>query len=100
MLDSPALTANPPLVRQGDGLVEQPSETVGDGNMPILIASLDGDRDFRCRVLPHLRQTLRLFADAGHETSPRTNVAQIGRNGWSVFSCWALPVRRTGPKKE
>ncbi len=49
-LDSPPNPASCAPVRRGDGLSGQPSETVGERNLPFLISSLDGDRDFRCRV--------------------------------------------------
>lgn len=98
-LDSPPNPATCTLVRLGDGLSGQPSETVGGPNLRVLISSLDGDRDFRCFL--HLRHSLPTLMSRSnrHETSPRTSSVN-GLSGPFASSCWALLVRQPGPNKE
>lgn len=47
-----------------------PSETVGEGDLPFLISSLDGDSTFAalCRFSPHSG-----IRRSGRRTSPRTS---------------------------
>jgi hypothetical protein len=82
MLDSPRNPASGGGVRRGDGLSGQPSETVGERNLPFLMSSLDGDRDFRCGVLRPPSPPLPAFAS--HEYGmklPHGLVARIASFG-------------------
>ncbi len=59
-----------------------PSETVGEGDLPLLISSLDGDRNSPALCAPGL-----CLLRAGYEPSPWTKNA-VYPLGQIVFSCW------------
>jgi len=98
-LDSPPVPASGTDVRRGDGLSGQPSETVGERNLPFLMSSLDGDRDFRC-----LRSTFATRSDLASCATgmklPHGLVARMASQGPFVFSCWIALVRQRHPNKE
>jgi hypothetical protein len=85
MLDSPPNPASGTLVRRGDGLSGQPSETVGGGNLPILISSLDGDRDFRFGLYACLRPSLPTFGREFGMKLPHGPSQRIAHPGGSLF---------------
>lgn len=98
-LDSAPIPANAPLVQWSDGSAEQPSETVGDGNMPILMSSLDGVEISDVGSPSSSPNALVAFMTYSirHETSPRTLTAdglgclhrRVGRFGFA----WTAQIR-------